>query len=123
MSKRRRLMTYQRVCKKTQPYVKKDGTVVNLDSSYERRVAKFLDEHDIEWSRPQPLIWIDHQGTQHHYFPDFYIPSKDLYLDPKNPYCFEAQKEKIEYVRRTYPNVLFLHEEDLSQEKLASILL
>lgn len=113
---------HQRICKKTLPYTKKDGTIVNLDSSYERILAEWLDKNNIEWLRPRPFEWIDSNEVTHHYFPDFYIPSKDLYLDPKNEYCFIAQKEKIQYIKTHYPNVKFLHEKDLSSEKLSTIL-
>lgn len=113
---------HQRICKKTLPYKKPDGTIINLDSSYERILAEWLDKNNIEWTRPEPLNWIDTNGISHHYFPDFYIPSKDLYLDPKNEYCFNAQKEKIQYILNHYPNVKFLHEKDLSSEKLNLIL-
>lgn len=114
--------SYQRICKKTLPYKKSDGTIINLDSSYERILAEWLDKNNIEWNRPEPLNWIDTNGISHHYFPDFYIPSKDLYLDPKNEYCFNAQKEKIQYILNHYPNVKFLHKKDLSPENLNLIL-
>lgn len=112
---------YQRVCKKTEPYVCVDGSIVNLDSSYERKVAKILDENRIQWIRPEPLPWIDNNGVQHHYFPDFYIPHKNLYLDPKNEYCFVAQAEKISCVMKQYNNVMFLHESDLTKEHILSL--
>ena len=113
---------YQRKCKKTLPYTKLDGTVVNLDSSYERFVAKFLDDHNIEWERTGIFEWVDSTGKKHHYFPDFYIPKLNIYLDPKNEYCFEAQKEKIEYIKTHYNNVIFISHENLNNNDLEKIL-
>lgn len=56
---------------------------VRLDSSYELRVAKSLDEHNVQWTRPKPFIWIDDNGNDHRYYPDFYLPEFNIYLDPK----------------------------------------
>ena len=113
---------YKRVCKKTSPYVKKDGTVVKLDSSYEIKLANILDELNIEWDRPEPIEWFDKDGGKHHYFPDFRLIDYDLYLDPKNEYCFVVQKEKIEYVTQHYPNVIFMHKEQISKEFILQLI-
>lgn len=113
---------HQRICKRTEPYKCVDGSIVNLDSSYERTVAKLLDEHKIKWNRPKPLIWIDKKNVQHHYFPDFYLVDYDVYLDPKNEYCFKVQKEKIDYVKEHYSNCFFLTEKQLNWKYINSLL-
>lgn len=115
--------THQRICKKTLPYTKTDGTIVNLDSSYERIVAEWLDKNGIDWIRPEPLNWVDSNGITHHYFPDFYLPEKDIYLDPKNEYCFNVQKEKISIIKEQYKNVLFLTKDQISDAFLRKLLL
>ena len=35
-------------------------------------------------------------GKRRHYFPDFYLPKYDLYLDPKNDYLITKDKVKIQ---------------------------
>lgn len=65
-------------------YTKTDLTVVRLDSSYEKIVAEQLDLNKIEWARPKYLKWIDDNKIEHRYYPDFYLPEYDVYLDPKN---------------------------------------
>ena len=110
------------VCKKTEPYVCIDGSIVKLDSSYERTVAKLLDEHHVKWNRPKPLVWFDKKNIQHHYFPDFYLVDYDVYLDPKNDYCFKVQKEKIDYIIAHYSNCFFLNKNQLTWEFINSIL-
>ena len=122
MSKSALASKHQRVCKKTKPYLRLDGTIVNLDSSYERILAKILDEHKIKWIRPKPLIWIDKENIQHHYFPDFYLEDFDIYFDPKNEYCFKVQKEKIDYVKSHYLNCYFLTKIQLTWEYIKNIL-
>lgn len=110
------------VCKRTEPYTKKDGSVVNLDSSYERIIARILDEHDVDWIRPKPLDWYSHDGVKHHYFPDFYLTEHNLYLDPKNDYCFKAQAEKISYIREHYDNCIFMTKDQLNWEFISRFL-
>lgn len=69
-----------------------------LESSYELRLAKLLDKHKIQWMRPECLMWCDKNGENHRYYPDFYLPEYDVYLDPKNKYLIEKDKEKINHV-------------------------
>jgi hypothetical protein len=57
-------------------------------------LAIFLDENSIKWVRPKPIKWND--GVKDRlYYPDFYLTEKDIYLDPKNPYCMEKDKLKM----------------------------
>lgn len=71
---------------------------VLLESSWEVRAANLLCKLDITWIRPKPIKWIDANQTHRLYFPDFYLPDYDIYLDPKNPYCMEQDKEKLSIV-------------------------
>lgn len=81
---------------------------VLLDSSWELELAKRLDALSINWIRPDPLKWKDKNGVEHNYFPDFYLPKYNLYLDPKNPKAYLVQKEKIEILMNTYNNIIIL---------------
>jgi hypothetical protein len=38
---------------------------------------------------------LDSTGKQRNYYPDFYLPEHDLYLDPKNPYAMKQDLEKM----------------------------
>ena len=78
---------------------------IMLDSSWELALAQRLDEQVILWTRPAPLTWIDEAGQSHHYFPDFYLPEYDLYLDPKNPIAMNTQKKKLDLLLAQYPNI------------------
>lgn len=82
---------------------------ITLDSSWELTLAKRLDSLDIKWNRPDPLRWTDDNGDEHHYFPDFYLPDYNLYLDPKNPEAVRKQKRKIEILMIQYPNIKILY--------------
>lgn len=86
---------------------------VMLDSSWELILAKRLDELKIKWIRPsEPLPWEDDEGISHNYFPDFYLPDYNLYLDPKNPIAKRVQKKKLDIVLTKYPNVCILESEE-----------
>ena len=68
---------------------------VLLDSSWEVIVATKLIDLGIKWIRPKFIKWVDNMGTTRRYFPDFYLPDYDLYLDPKNPYCMMKDLDKM----------------------------
>lgn len=76
---------------------------ITLESTWELDLAKWLDEHNIIWNRPSFIEWIDHSKNEpvtRNYYPDFYLPQFDLYLDPKNPYAMTIGKYKMEQVSK-----------------------
>ena len=77
-----------------------ENTTVLLESSWEERIAIFLDNNNISWTRPKYIKWIDSNGKKRLYYPDFYLPKYDLYLDPKNTYGMSVGKEKMEAVSK-----------------------
>jgi len=79
-----------------------------LDSSWELEIAKRLDLIDVKWLRPDPLKWIDENGIKHNYFPDFYLPDFNLYLDPKNPHAYKVQEKKIKMLLTQYNNIVII---------------
>lgn len=80
--------TYRYFNKNTQDFV-------ILESSWEFVIAEYLDQHVIIWTRPKPISWSDTAGKLHLYYADFYLPSYDVYLDPKNPWCMARDKSKM----------------------------
>jgi len=90
------------------------------DSKWESLLAEWFDKTNITYERPkQSIPWIDSTGKQRKYFPDFYLPAIDLYVDPKNKFCIKDQKEKLDYVSQKidliYGEVEFLKETILSK--------
>jgi len=79
--------------------LKKVERLFKFDSSWEDAMAIRLDELNINWDRPKAIQY-ELDGKLRNYFPDFYLPDYDLYLDPKNPYCYEQQKAKLEIVSK-----------------------
>jgi hypothetical protein len=76
-------------------YTRKDGSIVFLQSSYEVTLAESLDINNINWIRPQPFKWVSDSGSEHKYYPDFYLVDYDLYLDTKNDYLIIKDQKKI----------------------------
>lgn len=94
--------TYQNGKRKLTKYFNiSQNKSVTLESSWEVEIAELLDKHQITWIRPSPLTWVDSSGKQHSYFPDFYLPDWKVYLDPKNPYCMEQDKEKMAAISKS----------------------
>ena len=71
---------------------------VLLESSWELELAHFLFDSGVKWTRPAPIKWIDNKGKNRFYYPDFYLPDFNIYLDPKNPYGMVRDKNKISVV-------------------------
>lgn len=96
------IRTYQNGSRKTTWYFNKNqNKEVLLESSWEVKVAEKLDEYELKWIRPEPIIWYDNKNKKRYYYPDFYLPNFDLYLDPKNPYCMKLDKNKIDFISKS----------------------
>jgi len=93
--------TYQNGSRKTIWYDNPNQGKVCLESSWEVIIAELLDSLEIKWIRPNFIRWVDSTNKKRIYWPDFYIPKFDVYLDPKNPYCCERDLEKMEKVSKT----------------------
>lgn len=84
---------YNRNYEKQYVYNKWDDSYVYLMSSLEKMYYDYLSKNDIEWIRPKPLKYIKEE-KEHLYFPDFYIPKDNLYIEIKG-YMWEGDKEKL----------------------------
>lgn len=109
--------------KKAIYYKTKNDKVVYLQSEYEVTVAKILDKQNIEWTRPKPFIWVDKDNISHRYYPDFYLPKYDIYLDPKNDFLIREHDEKINLVKEQNSiNLAILSKDDLNWKKILKII-
>lgn len=74
-----------------------DYNGIKLDSQYELKVAQELDENLVKWERPKYFIWEDFNGIKHRYYPDFYLPEYNVYLDPKNDYLINNKSKRFRH--------------------------
>lgn len=72
---------------------------VNLDSTFELILAQSLDYQKIEWARPKHFYYKINDKIKR-YYPDFYLPKYDIYLDPKNDYLIKIDSKKIKTVEQ-----------------------
>jgi hypothetical protein len=100
---------HRRLVRSVREYVKLDGSIVKLDSSWEEALAKRLDDIGIQWIRPEtPIEYVGSDGRTHNYFPDFYLPEQNLYLDPKNPAAINVQKDKLKILLNKMNNLIII---------------
>lgn len=81
-----------------------------MDSRWEVDIAKWMDDKNIKWDRSRKKYmfrWKDSSGNERKYFPDFYLPDYNIYLDPKNAYYLERDLPKLKYVIDSYRITLY----------------
>lgn len=76
-----------------------DNEIILLDSTWELKIAEYLDENNIKWIRPKHLEWYDSKNKLRRFYPDFYLPEYNIYIDPKNDYRILQDNEKLEYFK------------------------
>lgn len=80
-----------------------DREIVLLHSNWEVIVANWLNDNNIEWSRPSVILhWVDKQNNKRRYTPDFFIKKIELYVDVKNPLKILQEQEKIHALTTAY---------------------
>lgn len=106
--------------KNTLHFVRNNGEVVYLQSSYEIKMAEILEGLGVEWSRPDPLPWVDDKGESHRYYPDFKIGS--IYLDTKNDYLIRKDAAKINAVRmQNSVTLLVVSKDEITEEYVKAL--
>lgn len=126
-------LSYQARNKKTHPGNKHsiEYNGVKLGSSFELSVAISLDENNIRWVKPKGMKYLDNNGIQRTYFPDFYLPDFDVYLDPKNdfliknpnPYHGYKDSDKIKWAEEyNSVRILILDKEHLEWSKFKDLM-
>lgn len=72
-----------------------------IQGTYEKRYAEHLLEQQIEFvAHPKGLRWIDENGMRHTYFPDFWLPANNEYVDVKSEWTMtDDYFDKIDAVQ------------------------
>lgn len=81
-----------------------------LNGKWELEVAQFLDKNQIEWERPKigfEYIW--NNGT-HIYYPDFYLPASNLYIEVKG-----YERERDRYKWTVVKNLLIIKVKEINE--------
>lgn len=94
---------YRRLMRKTQEY---HGIL--YDSSWEVAMAKRLEFLGETFERPkEPISYIGVDGKQHHYFPDFWIPRIQKFIETKNSYLYENDS-KVQILKSTRDDIIWI---------------
>ena len=83
-----------------------------LDSSWEVMVAKYLDDNNIVWERPKNGFDYEYKGKTHIYYPDFYIPLLDTYVEVKG---YVRPNDKFKW--QSVPNLIVISKEEIPHIK------
>lgn len=65
-----------------------------MDSSWELLVAKYLDNLNIKWIKPNNFFLYNWNNNIHKYFPDFYLYDYDIYIEVKG---YERERDIAKY--------------------------
>ena len=101
----------KRLWSKSSKYKKKDGTIVEMDSTWEVAMAKRLDKLNIRWDRDESIKihYQNEKGKNKNYIPDFYLPDLDMYIEVKG-YWTDTARTKMKDVVMRYPGKICILE-------------
>lgn len=86
-------------------HTKLDGTVVKLQGTWEVVFAQFLDSLGIEYEAHRGrILYVDNLGINRSYYPDFYVPMWNAYIDVKGAMFYDLQLNKMQCIRRSNPD-------------------
>ena len=92
-------------------YNKNEGEEVWLDSSWEKKFVKWLDEKNVKWKRNTEKFDYTYKNKNRKYIPDFFLPDNEIYIEVKG-----YKKEKDEAKWRDFPYKLELFQRDRLKE-------
>lgn len=99
---------------KRYPFLDKRGRFFLMRSSWEVKYAEYMDRLGIVWEyEAHKFKYYTEDGLAHYYFPDFYIPAENIFIEIKGFYS-DFSRHKIQECTRLYNiNVKVLEYQDL----------
>ena len=88
---------------------------VKLKGSWELLVAKWLDSYDIKWQHEVKGFSYNWNGTRM-YYPDFYLPDLDLYLEVKG---YERERDRAKW--SSVPNLIIFKLKEITEIKAGKL--
>lgn len=96
-------------------FCKKQNRDVYLNSSLEFAFAEYCDKNNIEWSKPNHLVYTLN-GKRHYYFPDFYLNEHNLIVEIKG-YFWKNDIKKMQAVLKSNKdkNIKIIQQKELNE--------
>lgn len=84
----------------------------SFHGKWEVMFAKWLDENGISWARKVEPLKYEWNGKWHLYFPDFYLPEMDVYVEVKG---YETERDRCKW--KAVPNLIVIKQVDINKIK------
>jgi hypothetical protein len=88
---------------------------VILKGSWELEVAKWLDKNNIKWTNkitPFKYFW---NGSDHLYYPDFYLLDKNIYIEVKG---YERERDRAKW--KVVDNLIVIKQKEIEEIKIGA---
>lgn len=85
---------------------------IKLKGSWEVETAKWLNRQSIEWTNTVKGFDYFWQGSTHTYFPDFYLPLYNVYIEVKG---YERDRDRCKW--KVVNNLIVLKKDDIAKIK------
>lgn len=87
-------------------HTRPDGELVKLQGTWEVVFARHMDSLNLDYhAHKGRLTYIDLNGAERSYYPDFYIPMWDTYIDVKGAFFTDLQKQKFNFIKSSNPDI------------------
>lgn len=81
-----------------------------LDGKWELEVAKYLDKNQIKWERPNNGFEYYWNNSIHIYYPDFYLPGYNYYIEVKG-----FQRDRDIYKWKSVNNLIVIKQKEIEK--------
>lgn len=81
-----------------------------IDGKWELEVAEFLDRNNIKWIKPNKGFEYEWNGDLHLYYPDFYLPEYDKYIEVKG-----YQRERDLHKWKAVPDLIVIKAKEIKE--------
>jgi len=82
-----------------------DGTEFKVQGTWEKAFAEWLLRQGTQFEAHRGRISYSLDGQERNYYPDFYLPETDEYIEIKNRYHYGKQKAKFQALREQHPDL------------------
>ncbi len=94
-----------------------------MDSSWEIKFAKLLDKYNIKWERKNIYLYYNFNETKLKYYPDFYLPIENLYIELKGYWTDKVRNKMKLVLEQNKIKLIILEHENKFEEFIKQLLI